>query len=247
MADNADYADRYAAQYVDGGFETCLIQIRRDRVLASVRAHPHRTILEIGCGLEPLFVHLDDFKSYTVVEPVERFAHIARTLADGSELITVLPVRLEDVQRDMHAAYDFVVLSSLLHEVAEPERLLAAVRAVCRPDTVVHVNVPNVHSFHRLLALEMGVIADVFEKSEMEERFGRHTRFDRDRLLSTLDRSGFRVLDSGSYFVKPFAHDQMDALMQRGIVGRSIVRGLAGMIKYMPDLGCEIYADAVLR
>ena len=39
--------------------------------------------------------------------------------------------------------FDFVIASSLLHEVQDPTRFLRAVRSVCGPETVIHLNVPN--------------------------------------------------------------------------------------------------------
>jgi len=107
----------------------------------------------------------------------------------------------------------------------------------------VHFNVPNVRSFHRLLALESGLIGDLFEQSETERRFQRHTRFDRERLEALLRANGFEILDSATYFVKPFTHAQMDALVQSGTCGPEVIEGLDRMTKYMPDMGCEIYAN----
>src|SRR5205814_3065939 len=99
------------------------------------------------------------------------------------------------------------------HEVPVARVLLRAVHDVGDERTVVHVNVPNVRSFHRLLALEGGLIEDVFEPSEMERRFGRHDRFDAVSLQALLESEGFRPFAIGTYFVKPFTHAQMDAVL----------------------------------
>jgi hypothetical protein len=107
----------------------------------------------------------------------------------------------------------------------------------------VHVNVPNVYSFHRLLALEMGLIQSVFEISETEVAFGRHTRFDMRKLRALVEECGFRVVDSGSYYLKPFTHAQMDRIVEQGILGATFFDALERMTKYAPDLGCEIFVD----
>jgi hypothetical protein len=90
----------------------------------------------------------------------------------------------------------------------------------------------------------MGLIEDVFEPSELDRAFERHGRFDSQRLGELLTRSGFRIVDSGTYFVKPFSNDQMDVVLRSGAFPPSLIDGLDRVTKYMPDHGCELYANA---
>lgn len=246
MFDLDDYESQYAAHYSRPSFETTIVRLRRERVLKSVRSHPHRRVLEVGCGLEPLFLAVEDAERFVVVEPAERFVQIARSHAEGRDGISVIQGFLESEVASLQGEqFDFIVVSSLLHEVQDPDALLAAVRALCGPETVVHLNVPNVYSFHRLLALEMGLITDLFEQSATEARFQRHTRFDRARLLEMLANAGFRVRESGTYFIKPFTHDQMQAMLDAGVVDQRVIDGLDRMVRHLPDMGCEVFADMV--
>lgn len=244
MVDLDDYARKYSAQYEQETFETILIEVRRRQVLESLDRYSHEHVLEVGCGLEPFFVHYSGFKKWTVIEPSSTFAEHARSLSGNSDCVTVIEERMERAAAKLKPSkFDMMICSSLLHEVEDPQALLAAIRSLCQATTVVHFNVPNVYSFHRLLAQESGLIKDIFEQSEMEGRFQRHTRFDMDRLLAMLRRAGFEVLASGTYFIKPFSHGQMDAVLEAGIADQAVVRGLEKMIKYMPDMGCELYAE----
>ena len=242
MKDINNYAQNYLRQYADGEFETTLVRVRRKYVLGALARYPHALVLEVGCGMEPLFQFAGD-ASFTIGEPSEEFARHARELAGGPE-VRVIRGFLEEVAPSLaQRRFDFIVVSSLLHEVSDPVALLAAVRSLCDDQTVVHFNVPNVRSFHRLLALEMGLISDLFEQSETERRFQRHTRFDAARLSEMLQANGFRILDSATYFIKPFTHAQMEALMQSGAAAPELIDGLDRMTKYLPDMGCEIYAN----
>ena len=244
--DMTDYSAQYLRQYDQQSFETVLVGIRRDEVLRAVARHPHARVLEIGCGLEPLFTFADGWSRFTVVEPSEEFVRHARELADAREGVRVLQGFFEDVQPQLEAGtFDLVIVSSLLHEVPDPRALLRAIRAVCGPDTVVHLNVPNMRSFHRLLAYEMGLIASIFEPSEIERRFQRHTRYDMPGLVALVEAEGFRVLDSGTYFVKPFTHGQMEAMLGAGIIDARVIDGLGRMVAHMPGMGCEMYVDLV--
>jgi SAM-dependent methyltransferase len=240
----SDYDHQYTQQYAEDRFEKVLVEIRRRRVLASILPHEPRRVLEVGCGVEPLFPFYEGFEQHTIVEPSSQFVENARRLADGDPRIEVVEGTLEEQARTLAPGFDAVVVSSLLHEVPDAGALLRAVRSLCDERTVVHVNVPNVRSFHRLLAVEGGLIEDVFERSEMEQRFGRHDRFDAQALQALLEREGFRPFAAGTYFVKPFTHAQMDVVLASPAFDReSLLRGLDGMIEHMPDLGCELYAD----
>jgi hypothetical protein len=244
--DMASYSAEYASQYASRAFETVLVRIRQEQVLDAMARYPHARILEVGCGLDPLFTRVPQCESFTVVEPSSEFAQHARALAAGRADVHVVAAFLEDVVSELAAlAPDFIAVSSLLHEVRDVHGLLAALRTIATPRTVLHFNVPNVRSFHRLLAAEMGLIQDVFEPSPMERRFQRQRRFDARTLADLLEAEGFRVCRAGSYFIKPFTHAQMQAMLEGGIIDDRVVRGLQAMSRHFPDLGCEIFADAI--
>ena len=247
MIDLDDYVARYLAQYDAADFEPLLVKIRSQQVLQSIRRHPHRRILEIGCGLDPMFLELDDYESYVVVEPSEQFMGRAKARAGSGNRITFHLAFFESVAATLQPDFDLVILSSLLHEVPDPVSLLAAIGGICRLDTVVHINVSNARSFHRLLAYEMGLINDLFEASETHKKFQRHVMFDLTTLREAVEGAGFVVLDSGSYFVKPFTNAQMAQLVKSGMLRAEMLEGLNRMTKYMPELGCEVFVDVKRR
>lgn len=149
--------------------------------------------------------------------------------------------------------YDFVIVSSLLHEVESAEMLLTSVFALCNNDTIVHINVPNAKSFHRLLALESGLIDDVYQLSERNVQLQQHRVYDMDMLIDFIrevsQKMGVNIsiIEKGSFFVKPFTHSQMAMLLQHNIVNEQILGGLYNMIKYMPELGSEIYVNLKIK
>jgi len=242
------YSQEYEKQYAGAEwFEQALVKARRRRVLESAGRNPSVRVLEIGCGLDPLVTSWPRFKRFTVVEPIEAFCDKTRAAAPADADVLVLQGYLEEQTAALaaRAPFDLIVASSLLHEVPEPRQLLASIHALCTADTVVHLNVPNVRSFHRLLALEMGQIADLFEMSEMEQRFGRTTRFDRDTLTAMLREAGFSIRHFETYFVKPFTHRQMEQLVDTKILPPTVIDALDRMARYMPELGCEMYVEIV--
>jgi SAM-dependent methyltransferase len=250
--DMDSYTRDYAAQYEPGAedwFETVLVNARRQQVLRSLARHPHRHILEVGCGLEPFFTFSHDWTSWTVVEPSNDFVAKARDIAathDRRVDLAIVPGYLEEVVVELRARptpFDFIVVSSLLHEVPAPEKLLHSLGQLAEQTTVLHLNVPNVRSFHRLLALEMGLIDDLFEQSEMERKFQRTTRFDLLKLTEMCEAAGFEVLLSETYFIKPFTNAQLAAIVDHKLLPPGVLEALSRMTKYIGDLGAEMFVE----
>ncbi|MGH7140116.1 MAG: class I SAM-dependent methyltransferase [Pirellulales bacterium] len=240
----SSYTSEYVRQYAEVDFEPFIVEIRRRELLKSAQLYSHRRVLEIGCALEPLYPYLDGFDSYTIVEPsVEMSRTVAAAAADARN-VRVVNATLQDSVRELReGAFDFIVCSSVLHEVGDPKPFLSALRAVCDARTVCHLNVPNAASFHRLLAVEMGLIERVDEPSARDRRFGHNAVFNRESLRTLLGDSGFRVLRDGTFFIKPFTHDQMSMLLNQRIVPETVVDGLYRMSKYFPDHGCELFLE----
>ena len=81
-----DYEEKYNDKdHYD--FETFQIEFRRRNTLTLLNKNIHGSILEIGCGMEPLFGYLDDYTSYTVVEPSGIFYNVAKELVGDDKRI----------------------------------------------------------------------------------------------------------------------------------------------------------------
>ncbi|OBF81049.1 hypothetical protein A5791_06760 [Mycobacterium sp. 852002-51163_SCH5372311] len=237
--------ESYSRSYRELPFEAIQARYRRRVVLQQVAEFRPASLLEVGCGLRPLFTDLDPAIKVTVVEPSAEFASNARELAAGREGTEILESFLEQVAPSLQpGGFDLIVLSSLLHEVDEPQQLLQALLPHCHTSSIVHVNVPNAHSLHRMLAVEMGLIEDPFELSSTQKLMQQHSTFDLDSLAKLLSQQGFEVQSSGSYFIKPFTHAQMQDLCDRGFLTEAHLEGLFRLSRRMPDFGSEIYVNA---
>nr|WP_287990742.1 methyltransferase domain-containing protein [Ruminococcus sp.] len=142
-----------------------------------------------------------------------------------------------------NAMPDFILCSSLLHELEDPEKMLHDIYEIANEKTVVHINVPNAYSMHRLLARESGLIDDVKAFSERNKLLQQNNVFDMEMLITMVERCGFRVIESGSYFMKPFTHWQMQKMLDEGIIDTHILDGLYGMSKFFDEYGSEIYVN----
>lgn len=236
--------DRYTQEYVKHDFEEKQVFYRRRKLLDIISSYPHKRILEIGCGLEPLFQYVTGFEEYTVVEPSDLFFEQAVSLSENDSRITCIH---DFFSKDLSlpaGGYDFIICSCLLHELDNPKEIIEKVYEIADDETVFHINVPNARSLHRILALESGLLEDVHSVSERGECLQQFSVFDMDMLRNLTSEVGFKIIESGSYFVKPFTHKQMEELLENDIIDERVLEGFYNLIKWMPDYGSEIYVNA---
>lgn len=237
--------DRYQADYAALPFESIQAAYRRRRVMENLIRFGAKHILEVGCGTEPLFLHHPGFRSMHVVEPAQQFHAKALAAANGRPDVCVLLGSLQQLVPVLkEKAFDCIVLSSLLHEVPDPAALLASARALCAKNTTLHIYLPNANSFHRLLAREMGLIKDIHELSATQSQMQQSATYDSETLGALLKGAGLDVLETGSFFIKPFTHAQMAALREQGLLTDAMLEGLYAMGRHLPDIGSELYAIA---
>lgn len=242
MRDIFDYENKY----MDLPFEKYQVGFRRKNIIDSLSLYKHNNILEIGCGLEPLFKYYDNYNKYFIVEPCELFYNNAVKLSSKKNVVCIKGFFEEVADKLLNEKIDYIILSSLLHEVEDPLQLLNSIYNICSRDTIVYVNVPNAKSFHRLLAKEMGIIGSIYQKSDTQKLMQQSNTYDLDLLIKEVNRANFRVLNSGSYFIKPFTHSQMQSCLDENIFDNKLLDGLDRLIKYMPEYGSEIFVQACI-
>lgn len=242
MRDIEDYVEKYGKT----GFEKYKVLYRRNKIIEIItERHPER-ILEIGCGLEPLFQYICNTK-FTIVEPSKLFCDNVADLIQARDIYNVECKRgfFEDIAPSLSKEYDLIICSGLLHEVESPDRLIKSIADICNGDTVVHINVPNANSFHRLLGKEMGILQDVHEMSANNIDFQQNNVFDKNSLEKNVNDNGLQVIEFGGYFLKPFSHKQMYEMMQKRIVDEKVLDALYELGKRMPELCSEIYVNCI--
>lgn len=222
--------EKYERDYMVADFEHMYqVKYRRKKVLEVIESLQAHRILEIGCGMSSIANYLADFKEYTIVERGEIFLNTAKEDLQGRDSIEFIQGFFEECTEELRKRqYDFIICSSLLHEIEEPRRLLLGLRDICDKETVVHINVPNQYSLHRLLAYKAGCIKDTGEKSEknilLQQTSVFHLKTLEELICSTIP--DVEIMEKGSYFVKPFSHSQMEKMLESGIIDEKVLDGL---------------------
>ena len=235
----------YTKSYQSLPFENIQVQYRRKKVIELLDQYKHDSILEVGCGMEPLFQFYHDYQCMTIVEPSDIFCKNARELSDTyDKKIYIVNGNVEKKTKELqNRHYDYIIISSLLHELEDPCRVLEEIGKLCIGDEVIHVNVPNAYSLHRILAYEAGLIPDLYAKSQQQKKMQQNSTFDLQSITELAEKAGFKVIAEGTYFPKVFTHGQMQTLMDMNILNERLLDGFYQMEKYLPQFGSELYVQ----
>lgn len=225
MRDIEDYTKKYRKS----GFESYQVKYRRKKILEILTQYKPAEVLEIGCGMEPLFSYADwDYHSWTIVEPSTVFFDNAQNIVTetGNSNRVFLYNELFPTESIKNEHFDFIICSSLLHEIENSEEFLREIKDICCADTILHINVPNANSLHRIIANGMKLMDDVHELSDRNKELQQHKVFDGELLKREVEDAGFSICDSGSFFLKPFTHSQMYKMIENNIIGEAVLDGL---------------------
>ena len=240
-------ADEYAARHDSNlGFEARIIRARHNCNLRLLAATPAGSVLEVGSGPDLLAARAVatgiDFRNWTIVEPARAYANAAATLAKSEPRLAVVEGYMEEkidaLQAIAPEGFDATLLSGVLQETLAPVPLLRAVLQVMRRGARVHVSVPNGLSFHRLLAVKMGLIAAPDMVTERNKMLGQPIVYTPSSLRTLLEHVGLVRLTLEGVFFKPFTNEQMARVA--AIFGDDLIDGMEELGRDFPEHAAEI-------
>jgi 2-polyprenyl-3-methyl-5-hydroxy-6-metoxy-1,4-benzoquinol methylase len=239
--------DKYSKTYNSFEFERIQVKYRRRKILEILHRYAPKKVLEIGCGNDSIFNYYKEFDSATIIEPSNVFFPKAKEDFSSSANITIHNGFLEDIANKITSDFDFIVLSALLHEVEKPVFLLGNVKNLCSANTVVHINVPNSRSLHLLWAYSAGLTNCIGNLTQTAIALQQSSAFDMNSLKKTCEESGFKVVEKGFYFLKPFSHTKMQQCIDNKILDSTLLDGLYDMCEHFPEFGSEIFVNVVKK
>ena len=237
--------EKYQSDYLNLPFEPQHVRYRKRTTVESLRRHHARRILEVGCGLDPIFMHFTEFETLDIIEPSKAFFVAADRAAKGLGNVRLHAGTLEaEAPRTDRSRFRF-------HPGEQP---VARGRESARVALARTLPLRGAHHspYH---CSQCPVVA-----SPARRRNGAHRQCLRavdhpeDHATARHLRSGkldrpcrglrFSVIESGTFFVKPFTHAQMAELSERGFLTRQMLDGLYGLTRYLPEFGSEIFVNA---
>ncbi len=236
--------DGYSLNYFDQPYEEFQVFFRKKKIIEFLSEYRPKSILEVGCGLESIFLDYQDFNKITVVEPSTMFYEKLQKDILSQKLIFKTETHkclFEDFNSNDH--FDFIIISSLLHEIPNLQPFFNKMIHIADRETIIHINVPNSESFHRLLAMESGIISNTNQLSDFNKSFQQHRVFSLKQLVSICNENNLEVISSGSYSFKPFTHSQMSNIISTNSVDINIIKNLYKLDKYLNGMGSEIFVN----
>ncbi len=240
--------EKYTIDYSEKGFEIIQEKYRRVKLLEILKKYNPKKILDIGCGMKPVFTEMDSIKyvKYTCIEPSLEFYKNASSLAAENKKVECIN-DFYPSEKLNGTIFDFIICSSLLHEIEDQHNFIKAIRKNCNSDTKVYFCVPNAMSFHRILAQRMGIIKELKEITERNKTLQQNNVFDLESIKNILEVNGFSIIESGSFFIKPFTHNQMYTAFTNEIITEKMLDGLYDCSRDFPNNGSELYIVAELK
>lgn len=203
-------------QLPDQWIEDAYQQHEADWILEQIGSH--QNILELGYG-SGIIVHAlaAAGKNVTLVEGATRFCEQAREI-QGVQVVHSLFEDFSSLD-----TYDFVIASHVLEHVHEPCKLLMAMRRLARKMIAV---VGNANSYHRQLAVLMGLQKTIYDLSERDHLVGHYRVYDEQSLTTEIQRAGWRPKIWKGFMLKPLHNaalaklpsEYIDALLRIHIV-----------------------------
>ncbi|HFZ5203324.1 TPA: class I SAM-dependent methyltransferase [Campylobacter jejuni] len=236
---------QYTQNYTDKehDFEEIMVYYRRKKVLEILNKYNPKNVLEIGCGMDSIFNYYKNFNKATIVEPSDVFYNKAVNNLKNQNIEFFNDFLENKIKTLKNNNFDFVICSGLLHEVNNPNSFFKDILKICTHDTIIHINVPNSNSFHLIWAYESGLINKLGNLTDTAIKFQQNTTFNLNELTQFIIEGGGIILDSGSYFIKPFNHSKMSLCLKNKILDKKLLDGLYKLSTYIADFGAEIFIN----
>ena len=139
-------------------------------------------------------------------------------LVEGSEsLLNEIPnyqniIKYHSLFEDFETPqkYDSIIMSHVLEHIENPFLILKKIYNWLEDDGIFLVSVPNAKSIHRLVAVQMGMLANEYELNARDHELGHYRVYDMDVLSTHMVDAGFKVIDKGGVFLKPLSNAQIE-------------------------------------
>jgi SAM-dependent methyltransferase len=213
------------------------------RVLEAMQARNGIRLLSLGLGHGVTARKLNAgltgrLKSHVVLEGsremIERFTKQQAPSAD----LSIVECFFENFESD--EKFDAIEMGFVLEHVEDPDRLLSRYRELLAAEGSLFIGVPNALSLHRRLGHLAGKLADPYQLSDMDLKYGHRRYFDLDSLQACVIGAGLRIHSAQGLFMKPFTEMQMQSLK----LAPAVWDALAEVSRDYPGIANSIFLEA---
>ena len=191
-------------------------------------------VLELGCATGELTSLLEPLvERYDVVEGSPHNVEVASARVPNAHFTLSM---WEDFEPG--AEYSDIVMCNALEHAQDPHALLVRVRAWLGAQGRIHVVVPNGHSLHRLVGVELGFLPEPLPLTEGDRAQGHLRNYTVDTLVAEVRGAGLQVTNLQPVFLKLLSNPQMLSW------DSDLIDAIHTVAQRFPEHGAEIYAVA---
>ena len=237
----------YLDEYYLLPFERSAEKYRRKAVLRALQELQPQSLIEVGCGQDSIFNHLDSSILGTIVEPIERLTAI-QDLESRLANVKVVNSVFEAVQVGDIEQAEVVLLSSILHEVYDAALLIETSSRFLQSDGAIVLVVPNAWSIHRFVGERKRIISNLDEQSDTQRKMQQQQPvYNPESLSIFLDSCGYEIESLKTFFPKLSSHPQMQHFLDSELIRDEFLDQLYELSEYLDPTGSEIIAIARLK
>jgi len=215
------------------GFNGYMTKYRVDTILD--RCPQGGTLLDIGSAdafmSEILSLY---YTKITAVDGSDKLIECAKQKTQKNNIEFVYSL-IEDFKTSER--FNVVLLSFILEHVVDPVSVLKKTKLFLAKNGIMFVMVPNALSLHRRVGQKLGLISTFSSLNKTDIRQGHRRVYTTETLIKDITDAGLKVLERGTFFIKPFANPQME------LINREICDTLYKVSKDISELelGSMIY------
>lgn len=114
--------------------------------------------------------------------------------------------------------FDTIVCNHVLEHIEHPVPLLKKMRSWLSLGGIIIIGVPNAKSFHRLAAVEMGLLKSEYELNDRDHALGHYRVYDQSTLKRDIAEAGLHIFAEGGIFMKFLSNKQTIELLSPEII-----------------------------
>lgn len=143
---------------------------------------------------------------------------------------------------DYKDEYDYVFCSYVLEHARDPEEICQVCYKMLKQGGVLFITVPNGTALSRQMALEMGILTDLYALTENDVAHGHRRVYNIEKLRELVEITPFKLIQTGGTFIKPYADFQLNQMIENGIIGENQLKGMQKLAGKYPEISGSIYA-----
>lgn len=195
-------------------------------------------VVELGLG-DGVFTGMlsQFFKKVIAVDGSSLTIKQVRERLEKKDNIEYILSYIEDLKLDCRI--DNIVMSHLLEHIEKPVEALKHLSSFMNKKTILYVSVPNSMSIHRQVAVKMGILKQVDELNETDNRLGHYRVYSPELFNEHILKAGLKIIKFGGSMIKPITNAQIEKYWTK-----EMIKGFIALGEDYPELCGDIYIIA---